>query len=431
MAVSSQVGLGERITSIQWRALVAAWLGWAFDGLDGYLYVMVAKKFVRQLLAEGNTPEAIAAVSRESVDEKAGIIQAAFLVGWALGGAIFGRIGDRFGRARTLTLTILTYAVFTGLSCFATEWWHLLAFRFVAALGIGGEWAAGCSLVSETLHPRHKSWASPALQSGYMVGCIAAVLTSKWMATFDPRWVFVVGVLPAFVVLWIRKAVPEPERWTAAAKAEKPPPMMSLFGPGLAKTTLMLTALTSIALTTVWAFLFYMPQVAGAIPEVAAEEAVRKGSATEFVAHVSIAYFVVNIIGNFAGSYLAKWLGYRWSFTIMTLGALASFLIGFYNPATKATVYWMACSAAFFSLGLFGMFPMYIPPLFPTLVRTLGAGFTYNAGRLFSGAGALFGAWITAHAGGPHKAIFWVGLLYIPGLLVALMCPLPPKTDSR
>lgn len=420
-----------RITPTQWRALLAAWLGWAFDGLDGYLYVMVAKKFVRQLLADGNSPEALAAVPASSVDEKAGIIQAAFLVGWALGGAIFGRLGDRFGRARTLTLTILTYAVFTGLACFATEWWHLLVFRFIAALGIGGEWAAGCSLVSETLPARHKTWASAALQSGYMVGCILAVLTSRWMSQFDPRWVFIVGVLPAFVVLWIRKAVPEPEGWAAAAREQKPPPMSALFGPGLAKTTLMLTALTSIALTTVWAFLFYMPQVAAAIPEVAAAEAARKGAAVEFAANVSIAFFVVNIVGNFAGTYLAKWLGYRASFTIMILGAMASFLIGFYNPATKGSVYWMACSAAFFSLGLFGMFPMYIPPLFPVLVRTLGAGFTYNAGRLFSGVGALCGAWITAHAGGPHKAIFRVGLLYIPGLIVALKCPLPPREETR
>ncbi len=431
MAAESQVGLGEKITSTQWRALIAAWLGWAFDGLDGYLYVMVAKKFVRQLLAEGEGAEAIAAVSSKDVDLKVGIIQAAFLVGWALGGAIFGRIGDRFGRARTLTLTILTYAVFTGASCFATEWWHLLLFRFVAALGIGGEWAAGCSLVAETLHPRHKNWASAALQSGYMIGCIIAVLTSKWMAGFDPRWVFVVGVLPAFVTLWIRKAVPEPEGWKAASKAEKPPPISALFGPGLAKTTLMLTALTSIALTTVWAFLFYMPQVAGKIPEVVAQNAAEPGYAATFVANVSIAFFLVNIVGNFAGTYLAKWLGYRWSFTIMTLGALASFLIGFYNPATKATVYWMACSAAFFSLGLFGMFPMYIPPLFPTLVRTLGAGFTYNAGRLVAAAGTMCAAWITAHTDGPHEAIFWAGFLYIPGLVVAFLCPLLPKTESR
>src|SRR5215469_9158626 len=135
------------MTPEQWRALVAAWLGWAFDGLDGYLYVLVALPFVGSLLNKPATdPE---------VSVKASIIMAAFLVGWAAGGAIFGRLGDRLGRSRTLTLTILTYAVFTGLAAFVTTWWQLLIVRFIAALGIGGEWAAGSALVSEMLHRRH------------------------------------------------------------------------------------------------------------------------------------------------------------------------------------------------------------------------------------------------------------------------------------
>ena len=105
---------GTRLTWTQWKGLAAAWLGWAFDGLDGYLYVLVALRFVRELVGAG--------ASDAEVQTKAGIIQAIFLVGWAVGGAVFGRIGDRLGRSRTLTLTVLTYAVFTGLSFFATEW---------------------------------------------------------------------------------------------------------------------------------------------------------------------------------------------------------------------------------------------------------------------------------------------------------------------
>src|SRR5438874_8963818 len=122
----------------QWKSIIAAWLGWLFDGLDMHLYTMVAAPFVALLLVNG---------SDDAVKLKSSWIQAAFLVGWALGGGFFGRIGDRMGRSRALALTVLTYAMFTGLSACATQWWHLLIYRFLAALGIGGEWAVGSSLL--------------------------------------------------------------------------------------------------------------------------------------------------------------------------------------------------------------------------------------------------------------------------------------------
>src|SRR6266496_3758628 len=125
----------------QWKSGIAAWLGWLFDGLDMHLYGLVAAPFVASLLFNSGlipTPDPAHAL----VKAKSGLIQASFLVGWALGGAFFGRLGDLLGRSRALSLTILTYAAFTGLSFFAQTWWQLLIFRFLAALGIGGEWAA-------------------------------------------------------------------------------------------------------------------------------------------------------------------------------------------------------------------------------------------------------------------------------------------------
>ncbi len=133
--------LGD-LSATQWRSGIAAWLGWLFDGLDMHLYSLVALPFVALLMNLDAHDSA--------VGQRASWIQAAFLVGWALGGAFFGRIGDRLGRSRALVLTILTYASFTGLSFFAHAWWHLLIFRFLAALGIGGESAVGASLLSET-----------------------------------------------------------------------------------------------------------------------------------------------------------------------------------------------------------------------------------------------------------------------------------------
>ena len=154
----------------QWKTGAAAWLGWLFDGLELHLYTLVAAPLVVGLLGAAST-------SDPAVKEKSAYIQAAFLVGWAVGGAFFGRLGDRLGRSRTLALTILTYALCTGLCAFAQTWWELMIFRFVAALGIGGEWAVGASLLSETWPVRWRPWLAAILQSargrGY-TGILAA-----------------------------------------------------------------------------------------------------------------------------------------------------------------------------------------------------------------------------------------------------------------
>ena len=132
----------EQLTPAQWKSGIAAWLGWLFDGLDMHLFTMVAAPIVATLLAQPQTSD--------DVKIKSSLIGGAFLWGWAIGGGFFGRIGDKMGRARALSLSILTYALCTGLSSLAMTWWQLLIFRFLAALGIGGEWAVGSSLLSET-----------------------------------------------------------------------------------------------------------------------------------------------------------------------------------------------------------------------------------------------------------------------------------------
>ncbi|MFN0010835.1 MAG: MFS transporter [Phycisphaerales bacterium] len=413
------IGPPAPLTSIQKKALIAAWLGWMFDGLDGYLYVMVAIPFVTTLLHKQQADS--------EVFSKAAIIQAAFLVGWAVGGAFFGRIGDRLGRARTLTITVLMYAVFTGMQALSTEWWHLLIFRFLAALGIGGEWAAGSALVSETLPARHRAWASALLQSGYQVGCIAAALTAGLMAGLPERYVFVIGVLPAFLTVWIRWAVPEPEEWVKA-DTSRVPAVAELFRGGLARITIITLALTSIALTTVWAFLYFAPDVARTL---ARQSGMEPTEVKQFVMKITIAYLTVNIFANFAATYLARWAGYRVSFAVFMLGSLAVFLLGWRSPPTMETLLPLTCLTAFFCLGLFGMFPLYIPPLFPTLLRTLGAGFTYNVGRLAAAAGTFYLGDFSKAVGGADGAIWWVGLLFVPGVLVSFVLPIPRGHGHR
>ena len=181
-----------------------------FDGLDMHLYTAVALPFVAELLRKD--------VHLQTVAYHGSLIQAAFLVGWAVGGGFFGRIGDRMGRARALMLTILTYALFTGLSALAQTWWHLLIFRFLAALGIGGEWAVGAALLSETWPRRWRPWIAAVLQSAVNIGIVLAMAAVMLLTKFHfgHRTVFLVGILPALMVLWIRRAVPETAEWRAA-----------------------------------------------------------------------------------------------------------------------------------------------------------------------------------------------------------------------
>src|SRR5438874_8969435 len=212
------------LSAQQWRSGAAAWLGWLFDGLDMYLYLLVATLFVAELLGAADAKE-------PQVAYCSSWIQAAFLVGWALGGGFFGRVADRLGRSRALMLTILTYALFTGLSFFAQTWWQLLLFRFLAALGIGGEWAVGASLLSETWPRRWRPWMAAVLQTGVNLGVMLAGLANFLLASYPYRSALLVGLLPAFLVLWIRRAVPETDEWQGARRqsAHAAPGFLELF----------------------------------------------------------------------------------------------------------------------------------------------------------------------------------------------------------
>jgi len=223
----------------QWKSGIAAWLGWLFDGLDMHLYILVAAPFVAELVGVTDT-------RNEVVGWYGSWIQAAFLVGWALGGGFFGRIGDRIGRSRALCLTILTYALFTGLAFFAQTWWQLLIVRFLAALGIGGEWAVGASLLSETWPRRWRPWIAAVLQSGVNVGILLASFVILVLAGNSPRVVFLVGVLPALLVFWIRREVPETEEWrTAKSEAKGAVPCIADLFRGDVRRTAVLVILSA------------------------------------------------------------------------------------------------------------------------------------------------------------------------------------------
>ncbi|HEV3145492.1 MAG TPA: MFS transporter, partial [Gemmataceae bacterium] len=184
-SVSHEITRLRDLSPQQWKSGIAAWLGWLFDGLDMHLYVLVAAPFVALLLGVASEKDPL-------VGRYSSWIQAAFLIGWAVGGGFFGRIADRLGRSRALMLTIMTYALFTGLSFFAQTWVQLLLFRFLAALGIGGEWAVGASLLSETWPRRWRPWMAAVLQTGVNLGVMIACLAAFLLSDLPKRYVFLV-----------------------------------------------------------------------------------------------------------------------------------------------------------------------------------------------------------------------------------------------
>ncbi len=406
------------ISSTQWKSGIAAWLGWFFDGLDMHLYTLVAAPFVAQLLAVD--------IRDNAVGQKSSWIQAAFLVGWAVGGGFFGRIGDRLGRSRALMLTILTYALFTGLSFFAQQWWHLLIYRFLAALGIGGEWAVGASLLSETWPARWRHWIAAILQSGVNLGVLLATFAGYLILTlaeWPNRTVFLVGILPALLVLWIRRAVPEPEEWHAARELEsEAPDFADLFRPPVRRITTVTILVCATALTAHWAFMFWFLQHLRNLPDVASwSDAEKSQLATQGLAIVMIS----SVVGNFAAAAIARRTGYRSAVVVLCLAYFVTMFFAYRVPRDHESMLgWLLVIGV--CQGVFALFTMYLPPLFPTLLRTTGAGFSYNIGRLAAAAGTVYFG--TFSKGGDYRlALLYSSFLFIPAAAFALMLPELPQ----
>ena len=403
----------RELTPAQKKSGIAAWLGWLFDGLDMHLYTLVAAPFVMELLGAASPADA-------AVREKSSWIQAAFLAGWALGGGLFGRLGDRLGRSRALSLTILTYAVFTGLSYAAHAWWQLLIFRFLAALGIGGEWAVGSSLLSETWPKRWRPWIAAVLQSGVNIGILLAAATVYLMADLPPRNVFLVGILPAFLVFWIRRSVPEPEEWTAAReKAPRAAPVGELFRGPIRAVTSKTILVCALSLTAWWAFMFWQPQHLRNLPEL---ESWTRPERERLVSRAFYIVIFVSILGNFFAGWLARVIGYRRAIAAMFAMALVAMTGSFGVAHGHQALVWLWFPLVGFASGVFGLFTMYMPPLFPTLLRTTGAGLCYNIGRLVAALGTVLFGWF-APVGDFRVALLADGALFGIAAVVALALP--------
>ena len=382
-----------------WIVLSIAALGWLFDTMDQSLFNIVRTPSLRELLHPHlDNPKLTPAEVDElrlRVERWGGITTTVFLAGWATGGFVFGILGDRLGRTKTMVFTILIYALFTGLSGLVHDVWLYALTRFATALGIGGEWAAGASLVAEVFPERSKPMALGFLQALSTVGNVTAALITLGLQNLEHRWrwAYFVGAAPALLVLWIRRSVKEPEAWkeakTRAVVGRELGNLAELFtNRVLRRHTIAAVLMATAGVGALWGIAFFSTDMllgelrrAGLPPNELGKEA-------------SIVFICLNV-GAFAGLYLFAAFSERFTrrlaFTIWFTLGWASVLAYFWGVSgrgleAKTIARYLAVPMGFFALGLFSGYAVYFPYLFPTRLRATGLGFCYNAARYLAAA---------------------------------------------
>lgn len=387
------------------RSLLAAGAGWMLDAMDVMLYAF-----------------ALTAIRAEFhlTDAQAGALASATLLASALGGAVSGALADRFGRVRMLMASILIYSAFTGLTATAHSVEALVLWRVLVGLGMGAEWSAGAVLVAETWPAKHRGKAIGLMQSGWAVGYILAALLA---AIVLPRWgwrpLFVVGIAPAFLLVWIRRGLREPSEWAARPKSERGGlrALGALARPPLAQRALIGTALAGCLLFAYWGLFTWMPAFL-------ASPAERGGAGLGVVR--STTWIVAMQVGAFLGytsfGFLADRIGRRPAFIAFVLGA--AILVPVYGLSARSatTLLILAPLVGFFGHGYFSVFGAMLAELFPLSVRGAAVGACYNLGRAAS-ALAPWTVGALAKDRGLGAALALTAALYIVGAALVMLLP--------
>jgi MFS family permease len=416
------------LTRYQWTVLFAAWLGWGFDVFDAFLFNYVAPNCVPTLLGL----EIGSAAAKQATLYWTGVLTSLLLLGWAAGGVLFGAIADRIGRTRTLMLTMLLYALGTAACAVAPNIWVLAFFRLVASLGIGGEWAAGASMVAEVVPEEKRVEAGALLYTAAPLGLFLATFVNHqvaavWLAESpETSWriVFLFGLVPAAVAFVVRLFVREPERWARVKEHMTAPRMRDLFAPDVIGITLRGTSMAVIALIAWWSCNAFIPTIASGLAQSAAQaEGLARPATLALVESwktTATAWFNLGgLLGTLLTIPIAKHVGRRPMFALYFAASAAAIYAAFgldWPPETRLFLYFFIGVSVF---GVFGSFTFYLPELFPTRLRGTGSGFCYNIGRVFASAGPFVVGAIAA-GGLDHAmtAIAYVALVPFAGLLL-------------
>jgi MFS family permease len=405
----------REITLQQWRSLVAALLGWMLDGMDIMLYAFALSSIRTEFGLDA---------------AHAGALASATLVASAFGGVLFGLLADRIGRARALVYSILTYSIFTALTATSHSLLELVVWRTLVGLGLGGEWSAGSVLVSETWPARHRGKAIGLMQSGWAIGYILAALGAALIIPrFGWRPLFVLGVLPALLTVWIRQRVPEPTIWLAGRRSTPVPESPSgnrlreILRPPLLGRTLVASFTATFVLFAYWGLFTW-------IPTFLASPIDRGGAGLGIVR--SSAWIVPMQIGAFFGYTSFGFGSDRFGRRPMFIGFLvsAAILVPVYSlfGRSETALLLLGPLVGFFGHGYFSVFGSMLAELFPTRIRATAQGLAYNSGRAVSALapytiGAIADRW------GFGPALACTSAFFLAGALSVLLLPETRGTD--
>ena len=421
----------------QWRVLVASNLGWTFDGFEVFALFLTVGFALHQL---------VDASQYAQIPRYAGYILATTVFGWATGGVIGGIIADYIGRKRTMILAILAYSLTTGLSALSWDWISFAVLRFLVGVAIGSEWATGASIVSELWPDHARGRGGGLLQSGFGLGSILASGIWLLVGGLGPnawRWMFLVGVLPALLTLWIRRGTPESPRWQAASARRRAANALRRAGAVLDGEDQALTRFTVIDLF--------------------ADRSIRRAlvGSLLMMLSVTLAYWgvgpfiptYVGAVAATAGSSAAYWSAWAGLIT-SACGVLGSISLGFIADAIgrkpAAMAFYIMCLVltpvvylwaqdldallicvgifGFFTLGIWAWAPIWLPELFPTRIRATAVAFTFNAPRFVASIGSLIAGTLIVGFGGYGPAATIVGTFFVLGLAGA---PFLPETNGK
>lgn len=393
------------IDRTQWKVLGASMAGWMLDGMDIMLYAFALSSIRAEF---GLGPAG------------AGALASATLVASAFGGTVFGLLADRIGRARALVYSILTYSVFTALTATSRGVWELVIWRTLVGLGLGGEWSAGSVLVAESWPAQHRGKAIGIMQSGWAIGYIlAALCAAAVLPKYGWRILFVLGITPALVTLWIRRAVPEPEAWMAGRRRPEPGPGMwsTLLQPQLLGTLAVATLVASSVLFAYWGLFTWIPTFLST--------PVDKGGAGLGIVRTS-AWVIPMQIGAFFGyttfGFGADRFGRRPMFIGFLLAAAAIVPVYALLGRNATVLLLVGPLVGFFGHGYFSVFGSMLAELFPTPIRATAQGFAYNAGRAVS-ALAPYSIGMLADHHGFGVALASTSAFFVLGALLVLRLP--------
>jgi MFS family permease len=401
----------------QIKGFWAAWGGWALDGMDSFIYALVLTPALTELL-----PRSGIDATPGNVGYYGSVLFALFLVGWGASMA-WGPIADRFGRVRTLALTILCYSAFTFAAALATNLWQLALFRLLAGVGIGGEWAIGGTFVAEAWPEDRRRMGAGYLHTGYYFGFFLAAIANYFVgAKYGWRWMFAIGGTPALLVTFIQYAVHESTTWERHER-ERPSvtaAFAKLFTPQYARRTWMNSLYLLVSIVGLWAGSVYVP---ASVTQIAAREGFRAADGARLASYGTM----VLSAGTIAGCLVLPWLADRYGrrltlglyFVVMFLSIAIGFGYVFYLP--HALVPFMI---VLFALGVgganFAMYTLWLPEQYSTECRASAFAFATSVGR-FAGAGITFlvGAGVAYyHTIGTPVAFtslaFAIGLLFLP-----------------